>query len=99
LTDSIVKFYLGKQAALLKTPGHSADSIAIVLGRSIALVGDAMVNVEGMLYPPFADEPEAVLTSWKTLLETNCEVFCPAHGAPLKRERLLAAYTEYCSLK
>jgi len=92
LTDALVKSYLGEQAALLRTPGHSADSVSIVLGRSIALVGDAMVNVAGMLYPPFADEPEAVLTSWKTLLETNCEVFCPAHGSPIKRERLLAVY-------
>jgi len=99
LTDAIVKSYLGQQAALLKTPGHSADSVSIVLGRSIALVGDAMVNALGSVFPPFADEPEAVLASWKTLLETNCTVFCPAHGAPLKRKRLLEAYTKYRSLK
>jgi len=92
LTDAVVKSYLGEQAALLNTPGHSANSVSIVLGRSIALVGDAMVNAMGRVFPPFADEPESVLTSWKTLLETNCEVFCPAHGAPIKRERLLAMY-------
>lgn len=92
LTDAVVKSYLGEQAALLNTPGHSADSVSIVLGHSIALVGDAMVNAMGSVFPPFADEPETVLTSWKTLLENNCEVFCPAHGAPIKKERLLAAY-------
>lgn len=92
LTDAVVKSYLGEQTALLNTPGHSADSVSIVLGHSIALVGDAMVNAMGSVFPPFADEPETVLTSWKTLLETNCEVFCPAHGAPIKKERLLAAY-------
>lgn len=96
LTDAVVKSYLGEQAALLETPGHSADSVSILLGQQIAFVGDAMVNMMGMLYPPFADEPETVIASWKRLLDSKCTLLCPAHGKPLKREKLMATYQESC---
>lgn len=97
LTDAVVKTYLGEQAALLKTPGHSTDSVSILLGHHVAFVGDAMVNVAGRLYPPFADEPETVIASWKRLLDSNCSLLCPAHGKPLRREKLLVAYQKESS--
>ena len=97
LTDAVVKRYLGNEAALLETPGHSADSVSILLGQHVAFVGDAMVNVAGKLYPPFADEPETVIASWKRLLDSNCTLLYPAHGKPLRREKLLIAYQKESS--
>jgi len=98
LNDDVVKFFLSESAELLETPGHTDDSISILLDNQIAVVGDAMVNTFGNLYPPFADDEKAVITSWKTLLDTQCELFCPAHGKPLRREMLLFSYQKACLL-
>jgi glyoxylase-like metal-dependent hydrolase (beta-lactamase superfamily II) len=92
LNTEVVKFYLGESSELLETPGHTDDSVSILTDDGIALVGDAMVNTFGNLYPPFADEEKAVTASWKALLDTRCRLFCPAHGVPLDRETLLSAY-------
>lgn len=99
LSRDVVRAFLGESSELLETPGHTDDSASILLGGHIALVGDAMVNRFGKLYPPFADDERAVLTSWKALLETPCELFCPAHGKPLRREKLLAAYRRISECK
>lgn len=38
------------------------------------------------IFPPFADDIQGLLKSWKKLLETNCSVFLPGHGREIKRE-------------
>jgi glyoxylase-like metal-dependent hydrolase (beta-lactamase superfamily II) len=91
LNSEVVKFYLGKTAELLETPGHTNDSVSILLNNHVAVVGDAMVNTFGKQYPPFADDEKNVILSWKALLDTQCKFLCPAHGNPLSRERLLSA--------
>lgn len=98
LSSEVVKSYLGESSELLETPGHTGDSISILIDSTIAFVGDAMVNVCGNLYPPFVDDEKALRVSWKALLETQCKLFCPAHGSPLGREKLLAAYQKGCQL-
>jgi len=97
LNNEVLKYYLGESSELLETPGHSNDSISILLDNNIALVGDAMVNIFGNLYPPFADDEKAVITSWKALLDTQCELLCPAHGNPLRREKLIFSYQKVVS--
>lgn len=98
ISSNIVKNYLGESSELLKTSGHTDDSISILLSKRVAVVGDAMVNTFGNLYPPFADDEKLVKTSWKALLDTQCELFCPAHGKPLRREELFSSYQKICSL-
>jgi glyoxylase-like metal-dependent hydrolase (beta-lactamase superfamily II) len=98
LNSEVVRYFLGESSELLETPGHTIDSISILLNNSIAIVRDAMVNAFGKLYPPFADDEKAVLTSWKALLGTQCELFCPAHGRPISREKLLSTYQNLCPL-
>lgn len=95
LNGEVVGAYLGEQVKLLETPGHTDDSISIVLNDDIAIVGDTMVNVLGNKYPPFADDEEAVKTSWSKLLGTKCKLFCPAHGKPFQRDELMAAYRKH----
>lgn len=92
LNNEVVKFYLGESAELIETPGHSDDSVSILLDDCIAFVGDAMVNNFGMLYPPFADDEKALIDSWKLLLNTQCDLFCPAHGKPVSREKFVKVY-------
>lgn len=98
LDSDVVKYYLGETAELLETPGHTNDSMSILLDGAIAIVGDAMVNFFGKQYPPFADDEEAVKASWKKLLDTKCELYCPSHGKPINYAGLLAAYQKVCSL-
>ena len=92
LDDEVVKYYLGESAELLKTPGHSDDSISILLNREIAIVGDLMVNAFGNLYPPFADDESALNASWKAFLDTKCNAFLPAHGKLIHRKKLISSY-------
>ena len=52
----VVKSYLDESSELLKTSGHTDDSISILLDNRIAVVGDVMVNTFGNFYSLFADD-------------------------------------------
>jgi len=72
---------------LIETPGHSDDSISIVINNEIALVGDAMFGIfKNSIFPPFADHPIEMVESWGKLLGTGCHTFLPGHGNEIKRE-------------
>lgn len=92
ISSEVVKLYLGECLELLETPGHTTDSVSFILDKHIAFVGDAMVHVLRNIYPPFVDDEKAVITSWGALLSTQCQTFCPAHGNPVSREKLIRAY-------
>jgi hydroxyacylglutathione hydrolase len=84
---------LGFDAYLLHTPGHSAGSSSLILGGEIALVGDAMFGVfPHSAFPPFAEDPQLLVRSWKKLLETGCQLFIPAHGKGISRDVLEEDY-------
>jgi len=91
INNEVVKFYLGKSAELLETPGHTNDSVSILLNNRVAVVG-CNGNTFGNQYPPFADNEKNMMLSWKALLDTQCKLLSPAHGNRLSREKLLAAY-------
>ncbi|MEL7658773.1 MAG: hypothetical protein AAGU75_23015, partial [Bacillota bacterium] len=92
LNNEIVDYYFGKQVKLFETPGHTDDSLSFIVNDTIAIVGDVMVNAFGNIFPPFADDEEAVKISWRKLLDTQCELFCPSHGKPFHRDNLMKAY-------
>lgn len=94
IDNEIIKRYLGKDVSIPDTPGHTSDSISIVICNQIALVGDSMVNMLGMTYPPFADDEESIVESWGTLLSLDCNRYYPAHGSKVKRRRLERAFVE-----
>lgn len=73
---------------ILPIPGHTSGSLAVVVGEHCC-VGDALFHLlPGKLYPPFADDPETLLRSWRVLLDTGCRLFHPGHGAAIRRELL-----------
>lgn len=81
---------------IIKTPGHSADSISILVDNEIALVGDAMFGVlKNSIFPPFADDIKMMIRSWGKLLDTTCSTFLPGHGNAVGRERLQSQYEKY----
>jgi glyoxylase-like metal-dependent hydrolase (beta-lactamase superfamily II) len=80
---------LGIDGELVETPGHSVDSVSLVLADGSAFVGDLHLpnQVEGEML-------EAVRRSWRSLLDLGIRVAYPGHGVPMAAsdvERLLAA--------
>jgi hydroxyacylglutathione hydrolase len=85
----------GIDGYILPTPGHTAGSLSVVIAENHALVGDTLFNIfKHSVFPPYANDQEALLKSWKKLLEIGCEYFYPGHGKPFKRERLQKTYAE-----
>ena len=85
----------GIDGYILPTPGHTAGSLSVVIEDNHAIVGDTLFNVfKHSVYPPYANDREGLLKSWKKLLEIRCEYFYPGHGKPFARERLQKTYVE-----
>lgn len=67
---------LGIRGEVIETPGHSDDSVSLVLDSGLCLIGDLRL-------PQYAgDEAAAALcrASWQKLLDTGAKMFYPAHG-------------------
>lgn len=82
----------GFNAIALHTPGHSAGSSSVIVDNEMAIVGDAMVGLPHRIFPPWGDNANEIIRSWKKLLDTGCHTFYPAHGFPVKRKRLEKEY-------
>jgi hydroxyacylglutathione hydrolase len=83
-------------AYVLPTPGHSDGSVSLVVDHEIAIVGDAMFGVfRNSIFPPFADKPKVLIDSWGKLLNTNCNIFLPAHGFEISRGKLERNYNKW----
>lgn len=82
----------GVRGTLIHTPGHSAGSMSLLLHSGEAFVGDLAVNGLPQRLGPnmsvFADDPERVISSWRTLLAAGAKVIYPAHGKPFPAEAL-----------
>lgn len=73
----------------IKTKGHTRGSISLIIDQEVAIVGDAMFGIfRNSIYPPFADDKEAMVSSWNKLLQTGCRIYLPGHGRPIRRALL-----------
>lgn len=87
---------LGFNTYIIHTPGHSIGSMSIIIDNEIAIVGDAMFGVlKSSVFPPYAEQPEVMVRSWKRLLDTGCTLFIPAHGTANSKELLEKQYKKY----
>ncbi|MDH6313284.1 hydroxyacylglutathione hydrolase [Parabacteroides sp. PFB2-10] len=79
----------GIHIQILSTPGHSVDSISILVDDEIVIAGDALFGVfPHSIFPPFADNIPRLIESWDKLLETPALLFLPAHGFSKKRRQI-----------
>jgi glyoxylase-like metal-dependent hydrolase (beta-lactamase superfamily II) len=74
----------GRPVDVLPTPGHTAGSVALALGRAFVFTGDTLFRefVGPTTYPE--SDPAAIVASVALLLETlpdACVIF-PGHGKP-----------------
>lgn len=78
---------------IISTPGHTSGSLTIIVDEELAFVGDTMFNIRhDTVFPPFANDESALLSSWNRLLGTSCHTFFPGHGRPIEREKLEHSY-------
>lgn len=77
------------QLEVIPTPGHSIDSLCIIVNGEIALVGDTLFGVyPNKITPPFANDLNLLRKQWEVLLQTPCSTFLPGHGKAISRELL-----------
>lgn len=68
---------IGIEGELIHTPGHSDDSISLVIDECCAFTGDLP-----QLSLMDAYDDEIMKNSWKLILEHNVKTIYPAHGDP-----------------
>ena len=86
-TDTFDLNRFGINGYVLHTPGHSPGGATTIIDNSVAIAGDSVIGtIPGSPFPPFADDVDELITSWKKLLDTGCQTFLPGHGKPVSRE-------------
>ncbi|MBN1486053.1 MAG: MBL fold metallo-hydrolase, partial [Anaerolineae bacterium] len=83
---------IGIDGRILYTPGHSSDSISVVLSDGSAFVGDVAMNFLnfcGIKHRPiYIESIDQVFESWQRLVEHGAVQIYPAHGEPFPAEKL-----------
>lgn len=75
-------------AEIRHIPGHTIGSSGLIVGDN-AFVGDCMFNLNGRLYPGFADDEERLAQSWKQILKWDVNWFYPSHGKRFSKAELM----------
>ena len=82
----------GVPGKIIPTPGHTEGSLSVLLASGEAFVGDLAANYLpfglGPIFPPFAENSDELLRSWKRLLDESATRIYPAHGSPFGSELL-----------
>ncbi|MCK4421507.1 MBL fold metallo-hydrolase [candidate division WOR-3 bacterium] len=81
---------IGIDGIILYTPGHTEDSISVLLSDGSAFVGDVAVNFIITPYHIIIDDIDDVHNSWERLIKHGAKTIYPAHGKPFGIERLVA---------
>jgi glyoxylase-like metal-dependent hydrolase (beta-lactamase superfamily II) len=63
----------------LATPGHSADSVCLLMGRA-CFTGDTVLGEGSVFIAPGEGSLSAYLDSLRRLRELDLELLCPGHG-------------------
>ncbi len=89
--DGYLPDFIGIHGRLLHTPGHTGDSLSLVVGED-AFVGDAarnMLNLCGAPYEPILHyDRKLCLESWTKILSAGVKVIHPGHGPSFSAMRL-----------
>lgn len=92
-TDTFDLNRYGINGHVIHTPGHSPGGATIVIDDKVAIAGDLIIGtMPGSPFPPFADDVEELLRSWKLILDTGCQIFLPGHGKPVSRDILIKEF-------
>ena len=85
----------GIDGEVIYTPGHTAGSQSVLIGKTL-IAGDTFFNVrEKIVFPPFANNPQQVLRTWKVLFELGIEEIIPAHGKKFEVEKAIVEFEKW----
>ena len=91
--DSLLR-EIGIDGVILQTPGHTRDSISVLLSDGSAFAGDAAMNFlwwTGIGHKPIvAEDIGIVYESWQKLRERGARIIYPSHGRPFSATELAA---------
>lgn len=97
--DDLLLKTLGLDGTIVRTPGHSEDSLSVILKDGSAFAGDICMNFLnfcGIRFRPiFLTDMNVVLESWKTIMECGVRRIYPSHGKPFSVEKLKKSYDRY----
>jgi glyoxylase-like metal-dependent hydrolase (beta-lactamase superfamily II) len=84
---------IGINGVILATPGHTDDSISVVLADGTAIVGDAAMNFLGVCgiehRPIYIKDIDQVYAGWDRLREFGARMIYPSHGEPFAAAELV----------
>lgn len=92
--DNCLLRELGINGKIVYTPGHTKDSISVVLDDGSCYCGDSamnnlLVNMSGSKYMTISiDNLNEYYNSWLKLLANNLTIVYPAHGKTFMAEKL-----------
>ena len=91
--DAVLKG-IGVDGVILHTPGHTTDSISVLLSDGSAFVGDAAMNFlrwTGIGHRPIVvEDVDAVQESWRKLRDRGARMIHPSHGRAFPATELAA---------
>ncbi|MBW9278420.1 MBL fold metallo-hydrolase [Bacteroides fragilis] len=93
INDSMLRS-IGVSGKIILTPGHSSDSISVLLDNGTAYVGDVAMNMSSMKligkipFPIEAEDFEQVKLSMKKLINLGAIKFYPSHGDVIDKEMI-----------
>ena len=83
---------IGIEGKILYTPGHTDDSLSVILADGSAFVGDVAMNIMGICglnhRPIYAKNMSTVFRSWEKLLSGGAIKIYTSHGEPFDAENL-----------
>ena len=87
---------IGVPGKIIPTPGHTGDSISLVMDDGDAFVGDAASNFFPFLglrhRPIVAKSMPRVLESWDRIIKAQAKTVFPSHGEPFGIDSLAKQY-------
>lgn len=80
---------------VVATPGHSPDSVCLLLGR-VCFTGDTVLGAGSVFVAPGAGSLAAYLESLRRLRDLDPEILCPGHGPFVRDARArIEGYLEH----
>ncbi len=90
--NSSILTSIGIEGKILLTPGHTSDSISVILDQGDVFCGDCAMHIlkcTGLgVFPIIANDSEEVLTSWKKIIDNGAKKILPSHGKPFYVQKL-----------
>jgi glyoxylase-like metal-dependent hydrolase (beta-lactamase superfamily II) len=94
-----LKSLTGINVSSVYTPGHSSDSISLMLDNDYLLCGDAASNylnwAEAYYLTLFNENLDSVYKSWEKISGLNVKYILPSHGKPFTTGRLRQNLNKY----